>query len=80
MLASAAIDVANKAVRSRNPQLSEVVMLNWAFMFLIIAIIAGALGVSGVAGTASYIAWILFVIFLVLFLIGLVTGRRPPVA
>ena len=41
-------------------------MLNWAFMFLIIAIIAGALGVSGVAGTASYIAWIALVIASVL--------------
>jgi uncharacterized membrane protein YtjA (UPF0391 family) len=56
-------------------------MLNWAVLFLIIALIAGGLGLSGaVAGTALNIAWILFVLFIILFLVGMVTGRRPPVA
>lgn len=56
-------------------------MLNWAFIFLIVALVAGGLGLSGaVAGMALNIAWILFVIFIVLFLVGLVTGRRPPIA
>ena len=56
-------------------------MLNWALLFLIIGLIAGGLGLSGaVEGMALNIAWILFVLFIVLFLVGLVTGRRPPVA
>ena len=55
-------------------------MLSWALTFLIIALIAGALGFFAIAGTAAYIAKVLFVVFLVLFLIGLVAGRRPPVA
>jgi uncharacterized membrane protein YtjA (UPF0391 family) len=56
-------------------------MLQYALLFLIIALVAGALGLSGaVTGMALNIAWILFVVFLVLFLIGMVTGRRPPVA
>lgn len=56
-------------------------MLRWAMLFLIIALVAGGLGLSGaVEGMALNIAWVLFVIFVILFLIGLVTGRRPPIA
>jgi uncharacterized membrane protein YtjA (UPF0391 family) len=57
-------------------------MLNWALMFLIVALIAAAFGFFNVAGTASWIAQVLFVVFLVLFLISALTGavRRPPVA
>jgi len=40
-------------------------MLQWALIFLVIAIIAGALGLSGVAGAATNIAWILFVVGLI---------------
>ena len=31
-------------------------MLNWALMFLIVALIAGVLGFTGIAGSAAYIA------------------------
>ena len=55
-------------------------MLSWALTFLVIALIAGVLGFGVVAGTAASIAKILFVVFLVLFVIGLVTGRRGPIA
>jgi uncharacterized membrane protein YtjA (UPF0391 family) len=61
------------------------VMLRWAIVFLVIALIAGALGLSGVAGTSSNIAWILFVVFLILmvvsFIFGGLRGRGgvPPV-
>lgn len=55
-------------------------MLQWALVFLVVAIAAGIFGFTGVEGTATYIAKILFFVFLVLFVIGLVTGRRPPVA
>jgi uncharacterized membrane protein YtjA (UPF0391 family) len=51
-------------------------MLNWAVMFLIIAIIAAVLGFGGVAGTAAWMAKVLFVVFLVLFVVSLISGRR----
>jgi uncharacterized membrane protein YtjA (UPF0391 family) len=50
-----------------NNNLGVLVMLKWAIIFAIIAIIAGALGFSGVAAGAATIAKLLFfVIFLVL--------------
>ncbi|WP_456061995.1 DUF1328 domain-containing protein [Aporhodopirellula aestuarii] len=58
----------------------EIAMLGWALTFLIIALIAGVLGFGVVAGTAATIAKVLFVVFLVLFVIGLLMGRRGPVA
>ena len=58
----------------------EHIMLYWAAIFLIIALVSGALGFGGVvAGTALSIAKVLFFIFLVLFVISLVMGRRPVV-
>jgi len=54
------------------------VMLNWALIFLVVAIIAGVLGFSGIAGAATNIAWILFVVGLIVALIFFVTGRRVP--
>ena len=55
-------------------------MLGWALTFLIIALIAGVLGFGVISGAAATIAKILFVLFLVLFVIGLLMGRRGPVA
>ena len=56
------------------------IMLKWALIFFVIALVAGALHFGGIAGTASSIAMILFWVFLVvtvvLFLVGLVTGRK----
>jgi uncharacterized membrane protein YtjA (UPF0391 family) len=56
----------------------ENVMLRWALLFLIVALVAAAMGFSGVAGEAAYFARILFFVFLVLFLISMVLGRNPP--
>ena len=50
------------------------VMLYYAAVFFIIAIVAGLLGFGGVAAGASSIAQVLFFIFLVLFLVSLVGG------
>lgn len=55
-------------------------MLSWALTFLVIALIAGVLGFGVIAGTAASIAKILFFVFLVMFVIGLLMGRRGPVA
>ncbi len=55
-------------------------MLNWALVFLVVALVAGVLGFTSIAGAAIGIAKILFVVFLVLFLVStlvhLVRGRR----
>jgi uncharacterized membrane protein YtjA (UPF0391 family) len=51
-------------------------MLNYAVIFLIIAIVAAIFGFTGVYIAAAGIAKILFFIFLVLFLVSLVMGRR----
>jgi uncharacterized membrane protein YtjA (UPF0391 family) len=65
------------------PSSVGVLMLYWAAVFFIIAIIAGYLGFGGVAVAASGIAQTLFFVFLVIFLVALVMGlsrrRAPPI-
>lgn len=51
-------------------------MLNWVWMFLILAIVAAIFGFTGVVAAAAGIAKILFFVFLVVFVIGLLMGRR----
>lgn len=50
-------------------------MLQWALIFLVVAVIAGVLGFSGVAGAATNIAWILFVVGLIVAAVFFVRGR-----
>jgi uncharacterized membrane protein YtjA (UPF0391 family) len=59
---------------------SEDLMLRWALIFLVLALIAGALGAGGVAGLSMNIAYVLFVVFLILMVISFFTGgfRRGP--
>jgi uncharacterized membrane protein YtjA (UPF0391 family) len=61
----------------------ESVVLYWALVFFIIAIVAGLLGFGGIAVAASSIAQTLFYIFLVIFLVTLIMGlmrrRSPPI-
>lgn len=54
----------------------ENLMLHYAVVFLVVALIAAVLGFGGIAGAAAGIAKILFFVFLVLFVISLITGRR----
>jgi uncharacterized membrane protein YtjA (UPF0391 family) len=58
-------------------------MLYWAVVFLIIAIVAAIFGFGGIAVAATGIAKVLFFIFIVIFLISLIFGlsrrRRPPI-
>lgn len=60
----------------------EILMLRWALVFLVVALIAAVLGFTNIAGGTMDIARILFYIFIVLFLVGLVislaTGKRLP--
>jgi len=55
------------------------VMLRWALIFLVIALISGALGLFGLEGAAMEGARILFFVFLVLFVVSLLVGRRAPI-
>jgi uncharacterized membrane protein YtjA (UPF0391 family) len=52
----------------------ELVMLYYAAVFFVIAIIAGIFGFGGIAVGAAEIARILFFIFLVIFLVSLIMG------
>lgn len=58
--------------RSKNPE--NFIMLKWAIISAIIAVIAGALGFGAIAGAAAGIAKILFFIFLALFVLLLVSA------
>ena len=56
------------------------IMLRWAAIFFVLAIIAALLGFIGAASVFASIAKVLFGLFLVIFLalliLGLVAGRR----
>jgi uncharacterized membrane protein YtjA (UPF0391 family) len=49
-------------------------MLRWAVVFFVVALIAAVFGFLGIAAAAVSIAKILFFVFLVLFLVSLVGG------
>jgi uncharacterized membrane protein YtjA (UPF0391 family) len=49
-------------------------MLNYAAVFLVIALVAALLGFTGVAAGAVEIAKILFFVFLLLFVASLIVG------
>ena len=55
-------------------------MLEWAVIFLIVAIVAAVFGFGRISLAATKIAKILFFIFIVLFIITLIFGRSfaPP--
>ncbi len=52
----------------------ESVILYWALMFLVIALVAAVFGFGGIASTATGMAQILFVIALIMFVISLFAG------
>jgi uncharacterized membrane protein YtjA (UPF0391 family) len=49
-------------------------MLNWALIFLIVALIAAIIGFSGLMIAAASIAKVICLLFVMLFLLSLVTG------
>jgi uncharacterized membrane protein YtjA (UPF0391 family) len=55
-------------------------LLKWAFMFFVIALIAAAFGFTGIAAGAESIAKILFYLFLGIFVVlliaGIIVGRK----
>ncbi|MGC9418914.1 MAG: DUF1328 domain-containing protein [Rhodovulum sp.] len=56
-------------------------MLQWALIFLLVALVAGVFGFGGIASASAGIAQILFFIFIALFvaalLFRLISGRAP---
>lgn len=74
---------ARRAVRGTvfatwSEQKGVLVMLYWAAVFFVIALVAAVLGFSGIAAGAAGIAKILFFVFLVLGALSLIFGRRVP--
>jgi len=55
--------------------LGETMLLDYAFLFLIFALIAGILGFSGLAQESAQIAKILFVVFLAIYIASLLFNR-----
>jgi uncharacterized membrane protein YtjA (UPF0391 family) len=53
----------------------DIIMLRWAIIFAILALIAGVFGFGNLAGDFSYIARVLLFVFLVLFVVSLIFGR-----
>jgi uncharacterized membrane protein YtjA (UPF0391 family) len=54
---------------------SEDVMLHYALLFFVVAIIAAVFGFGGIAAGAAGIAKVLFVLFLICALVALLMGR-----
>jgi len=61
-------------------QTGDEIMLRWAAIFLVIALIAALLGFTGIAGAAADIARFLFflfiAIFVIMFLLAIFAGRK----
>ena len=59
-------------------------LLRWALLFFVLALMASVFGFPGIAAAALAVAKILFFVFLVLFLGSLLSGRlrrkRAPIA
>ena len=55
--------------------LKENLMLHYAIVFFIIALIAALLGFTGIAASATGIAKILFVVFLIMAVVAFVVNR-----
>jgi uncharacterized membrane protein YtjA (UPF0391 family) len=67
--------VGTHLARRLSNQVEERLMLYYALMFVVVAIVAGVLGFGGIAGAATDIARVLFFVFLVLLLVSLFAGR-----
>lgn len=67
----------SECTRSRRARRSEEnVMLHWAIVFFVVALLAAVFGFGGLAASAAGIAKIFFFIFLVLAVLSLLAGRR----
>lgn len=58
------------SLRCGQGALEEAVLLSWALVFFVLAIVAGYLGFVALAGVAAGIAKILFLLFLIVLVVG----------
>jgi uncharacterized membrane protein YtjA (UPF0391 family) len=69
------------ALTAQTHRRKEAVMLSWAVVFLLIALVAAFFGFGGIATASAGIAQILFFVFIALFVIALIAnavrGRAP---
>jgi uncharacterized membrane protein YtjA (UPF0391 family) len=60
----------------------RIIMLRWALIFLVVALIAAVLGFSGIAAISVEIARLLFLVFIILFVVAVAVhafqGKKPP--
>ncbi len=61
------------------PQQGVTLMLYWAAVFFVIAIIAAVFGFGGIAAGAAGVAKVLFFLFLILAVLSLIFGRGRTV-
>jgi len=69
-----ALGIDNEVSLRQQHQSLETLMLHYAVVFLVIALIAALFGFGGIAAGAAGIAKILFVVFLVLAVAGFLLG------
>lgn len=74
MLAAMRRAEATEATDRRGVQTGGTLMLSWAVVFLIIALVAAVFGFGGIASAAAGIAKFLFFVFVVVFVVLLVMG------
>jgi uncharacterized membrane protein YtjA (UPF0391 family) len=72
------IDIAAAFVPDPN-EMEDSIMLRWALIFFVVALMAAVLGFTGIALAAAGVAKILFYIFVILFVLSLLghVARRP---
>lgn len=63
-----------QGARRPNPQRKEKVMLRWALVFFIVALLAAVFGFFGIAGAAAGIAKFLFFAFLILAVVSIIAN------
>lgn len=74
---AAVLATGTSVLRPRTPRpRATIAMLNYALLFLLIALVAGILGFGVIAGTAATMARVLFLLFLVLFAFSLLRGAK----
>ena len=56
----------------------RIVMLYWAAVFFVIALLAAIFGFGGLAASAAGVAKILFFVFLIFAVVSFLFGRRSP--
>ncbi len=76
----AVIVIQTKPVLLADAPIVILIMIKWAVIFLVIALVAGVLGFAGIAGAAASIAKFLFFLFIgicvVLFIVGIFLGKK----